>query len=89
MDFTQYILLGAVIAGVTELIKRLRAKDYWAAVTIATAAVIGLLFGIFGLEELTPVLGLAAGFGVSGALATIGSVGNKSAAVPTDAVITK
>lgn len=66
MDFTQYVLLGTVIAGLNELLKRLRQKDYWSAVTIALSAVIGLIFGVMGIENLTPELGLAAGIGIVG-----------------------
>ena len=86
MDFTQYVLLAAVVAGVTELITRLRAKDYWTAVTITCAAVIGLVFGIFGVEGLDVVTGIAAGFGASGALTAVGMLGNKSNATPTPPV---
>lgn len=82
MDFTQYVLLAAVIAGVTELLNRLRAKDYWVATTIGTAAVIGGIFGYFEVEQLTVVTGIAAGFGASGALKLVGSVGNKSTPAP-------
>lgn len=78
MDFTQYVLLAAVIAGVTELLNRARAKDWWVVATIATAATIGGVFGYFELEGLTVVTGIAAGFGASGALKLVGSVGNKS-----------
>lgn len=78
MDFTQYVLLAAVIAGVTELLNRARAKDWWVVATIATAATIGGVFGYFELEGLTVVTGIAAGFGASGALKLVGNVGNKS-----------
>lgn len=86
MDLTQYILLAAVIAGVTELLNRLRAKDYWTAVTIATAATIGGLFGAFGIEGLTLVTGIAAGFGTSGSLSALGIVGKRSSPAPSDAL---
>lgn len=86
MDVTQYVLLGAVIAGITELLNRLRAKDYWVAATIVTAAVTGLLFGIFDVENLTPVTGLAAGFGASGAIKLVGSLGQKSQPAPSTLV---
>lgn len=82
MDFTQYVLLAAVIAGVTELLSRARAKDWWTVATIATAATIGGVFGYFALEGLTVVTGIAAGFGASGALKLVGSVGNKSTPQP-------
>ena len=86
MESVQYVLLAAVIAGVTEFLNRLRAKDYWVATTIATSAVIGLIFGALGLEGLNAVTGLAAGFGVSGALSAVGMVGKKSTATPSDAL---
>lgn len=82
MDITQYVLLAAVIAGVTEFLNRLRAKDYWSALTVATAAVIGGLFGFFGVEGLTIVTGIAAGFGTSGSLSALGIVGKRSTPAP-------
>lgn len=82
MDLTEYALLAAVIAGVTELLNRLRAKDYWVAGTVATSALIGALFGVFGVEGLDLVKGIAAGFGVSGAFSAIGMVRGKSHAAP-------
>lgn len=86
MDFTQYVLLGAVIAGVTELISRLRARDFWAALTIGVSAGIGCLFGIFAIEGLDPITGIAAGFGVSGALSAWGMLGKRSTPAPSNAV---
>lgn len=87
MDLSQYVLLGAVIAGVTELITRLRARDYWVAVTIGISAAIGGVFGYFNVEGLPSLVhGIAAGFGVSGAMSTLSQLGNKSVAQPTKAV---
>lgn len=83
MDFTQYVLLATVIAGVTQLLAHLRAADYWGATTILTAAVTGLVFGIFGVENLNPVLGLAAGFGASGAVTVLGKLSASSAGAVT------
>lgn len=89
MDFTQYVLLAAVIAGITELLSRARAKDWWVVGTIATAGIIGGLFGYFEIGGLTDVAtGVAAGFGASGALKAVSSVGNKSQPQPS-ALITK
>lgn len=82
MDISQYILLAAVIAGVTEMLNRLRAQDYWTAATVATAAVIGGLFGLFGVEGLNLVSGIAAGFGTSGSLSALGIVGKRSTPAP-------
>lgn len=75
MDFTQYVLLGTVITGANEFLKRLRAKDYWTAATIVTSALIGLLFGFLEVEGLEPVTGLAAGVGVSGAVTLLSYLG--------------
>lgn len=86
MDITQYVLLAAVIAGVTEFLSRLRAKDYWTATTIACAAVIGLLFGLANVEGLDAVSGIAAGFGASGGLTALGMVGKRSTPTPSAAL---
>lgn len=84
MDITQYVLLAAVIAGITEMLNRIRAKDYWVAATVATSAIVGGLFGIFGVEGLNLVTGIAAGFGVSGSFSAIGMVRGKSAPAPSE-----
>lgn len=74
LDFTQYVLVLAIIAGATELVTRVRAKDYWVAVTILISVGIGALFGALGYyPELDVVEGAALGFGASGAIATIGA----------------
>jgi uncharacterized membrane protein HdeD (DUF308 family) len=87
LDPTAYVLLAAVIAGVTELLNRLRAKDYWVATTIFTAAVIGGLFGVFHYAGVSDfVNGIAIGFGASGALTAIGIVGNRSIPAPSKAL---
>lgn len=84
LDFSQYILVLAVIAGVTELITRVRAKDYWTAVTIVCAVAIGALFGLTGYyDTLDAVEGAALGFGASGAISALGAT--KSKAVPRSA----
>ena len=79
MDFTQYVLLGAVIAGATELVTQLRARDYWKAVTIIVAAVIGGVFGYFHVEGLPSLAhGIAAGLGASGAITILSHVSSRS-----------
>ncbi len=82
MDLTQLVLLGAVIAGVNEVLVRARAKDFWVVTSILTSALIGAAFGYFGVEGLTVVTGLAAGFGASGAMKTLSTFGNKSTPQP-------
>ena len=85
IDPLQFVVLAAVIAGVTELINRLRAKDYWVAATIVTAAVVGAIFGaIHYYANLDIATGIAVGFGASGALSAIGMIGNKSTATPSN-----
>lgn len=82
MDFTQYVLLGAVIAGSNELLVRLRARDYWVVATIVTAAAIGAGFGAAHYMGLDIVEGIAAGLGTSGAIKTLSAFGNKSTPAP-------
>lgn len=84
LNIVQYVLLLTVIAGITELISRVRAKDYWVALTIVVAALTGLVFGIFGIEGLNPVQGLAVGFAAPGALTALGMIGKKSTPTPSD-----
>lgn len=90
MEFSQYVLLAAVIAGVTELLNRIRGKDWWVVATIVSAAVVGGLFGYFNYyPDLDVVEGIAAGFGASGALKALASVGNKSTPEPSSVVAGK
>lgn len=89
MDFTQYVLLAAVIAGVTELFNRARASDWWVVATILTAGLVGGVFGHFNIGDLPDIAtGVAAGFGASGALKAVSSVGRKSEPQPST-VLTK
>lgn len=83
MDFTQYVLLATVIAGVTEMFSRARAKDWWVVATILTSGAVGGVFGFFNIGLLPDVAtGIAAGFGASGALKAVASVGRKSEPAP-------
>ena len=76
----QLAVLGAIIIGITELISRLRAKDFWVVATISCAAVVGGLVAVYyNLDFLT---GVVAGFGACGALKAVGSIGNKSTPTP-------
>ncbi len=86
LDPMQYAVLFVLIAGSTELVTRLRAKDYWTAVTIGTSALIGGLLGLSHYQALDLISGIAAGLAASGTLTTLGFVGNKSSAAPTPVV---
>lgn len=90
MDFEQYVQLGLVLAGITELISRLRARDLWVATTIVTCAVVGAVCGalkLFGVP--TVEVGVLVGFATSGALKGISMFGNKSTPAPSDPVTRK
>lgn len=76
--------LTTLIIGVTELLSRLRAKDYWVAGTIVSAAVLGGLIALYYHVDF--VSGIAAGFTGSGLLKVLGSAGNKSTPTPSNLV---
>jgi len=83
------VLLVATIAGITELQKRIRAKDWDVAFTIAFAAIVGALFGYNNYAGIPDVVtGIVAGFGASGVVTVVGSFGNRSQPSPSD-VVTK
>lgn len=80
LDAAQLAVLGAVVAGATELITRLRAKDYWVAATITTSALLGGLIGAY--YEVAFVIGVTAGLGASGVIKALSAFGNKSTPTP-------
>lgn len=83
IDPVALAVIGAVIAGITELFSRLRARDFWVAGTIAMAAVVGLIFGLTGyFPNVDAVEGTIAGFATSGAITVVGSLGRKSTPQP-------
>lgn len=85
MELTQFtaeqlVLLGAAIVGATELLNRLRAKDFWVVATIVTSAVVGGLLALyFSVDFVSGVLG---GLSASGFLKGVSMVGNKSTPAP-------
>jgi len=81
LDLTQFVLLAAVLIGVNQLIKTLRAKDFWGAVTILSAALVGAIFGLLGIEGISVVQGIALGFGSVGTLTTATKLGQTSSDV--------
>ena len=87
LDLAQYVVLLATIAGVTELIARARAKDWWVALTIASSAAVGFVFGLIHYYAgVGPVEGIAYGFAASGVLTTVGMIGKRSTPTPSSAV---
>lgn len=85
LDAGQLALLGSIIAGSNELLKRLRAKDFWVAGTIFSSAVLGGLIGAYYKVDF--LSGVAAGLATSGAIATLGSIGNKSTPAPSKLIV--
>lgn len=83
----QLLLLGTVIIGIVELLNRLRARDYWVAVTITTAAIVGGLVALYYKVDF--VAGVAAGLSASGFLKAVNSIGNKSTPAPSEVVVKK
>lgn len=72
--FTALILTGLVM-GASELIKRLFAKDWMAAITIAVSAIIGGVAGtILGIM---PIQGIAFGLAASGYITLVQNIGSK------------
>ena len=66
LNVLQLALLTTSVVGVNELLVRLRAKDYWTAVTIASAGILGGLFGLY--YHVDVVSGIVAGFSAAGGL---------------------
>lgn len=76
----QLALLVTTVVGVNELLVRLRAKDYWTAVTIASAAVLGAIFALYYHVDL--IGGIAAGFSAAGTLKGLSMLGKGTAPAP-------
>ena len=82
LNAAQLALLVTTIVGVNELLVRLRAKDYWTAVTILSAAILGGLFSLYYQVDL--VGGIAAGFSAAGTLKGLSMLGQKSTPTPSE-----
>lgn len=89
VDPIQLALLTAVLVGVTELITRIRAKDWWVVLTILTCGLVGALFGLSGyIVGLDVVGGLVFGFGASGFVTVAGTLGgSRSTPSPSKALV--
>jgi len=82
LNALQVGLLLTLVIGVNELLVRLRAKDYWTAVTIGCAAVLGGLLGLYW--HLDFVVGVAAGFSAAGTLKGLSMLRGGSTASPSE-----
>jgi len=69
-------LLPAAIIAVTELVKRVRAKDWNGASTIVVAAIVGVAAGFLGVKGLDPAAGALAGLEAVGIVKTAQTIRN-------------
>lgn len=77
MTETSIVLVAAVV-GAVEFLRRLQLHDYFAAITIAVSALIGVLCGVFHAPGVVDGwAGLVMGLGASG-LVTVASKVNTS-----------
>lgn len=75
MDPASLVLIPA-INGAVEFLKRLQLGDYWAAVVIAVAAVLGALLGVFHAPGVADAwTGLVGGLAAAGAYTLLSQVG--------------
>lgn len=85
LDAEQLALLGLLIAGINELVKRARAKDWWVVATIATSGLIG---GFVAMSwNLAFVAGVGAGFALSGFITVVSAFGNKSTPTKSEVLV--
>lgn len=73
------IFIGAVVAGVTQLFKKLRDKDYNGVVVIAVAVLIGLVVALvdttIGVTDVSIAQGVMLGFGTVGVVGVVEKIG--------------
>lgn len=77
------IFIITAVAGATEILRRLKDKDYWAAATITAAGVIGTLAGVFSVDGISVTNGLIAGLSASGLIVIADRVGVTVQKAPT------
>lgn len=70
----EQLIFLLVIAGIVELTTRVRAKDFWTAVTILSAAVAGALLGLMGYYATNVIEGIGLGLAASGLVTVAGAV---------------
>lgn len=79
MGLSESAVALLLIAGVVELVTRLRAKDFWTVVTILSAAAVGFILGFLHFYVPNPITGIGFGLSASGLITVVGSI--KSIAV--------
>lgn len=69
------VFLITAVVGAVEFLKRIQARDFFAALTIFVSALIGVLAGFFGAPGVVDVwAGLVLGLGASGLVTTAGKI---------------
>jgi len=75
LDAMTALILTGLVMGASELVKRLFAKDWKAAVTIAVSAIIG---GVAGpMLGITVLQGIAYGLAASGYITLVQNIGKR------------
>lgn len=73
------VFIGLVVAGLTQLVKLVRDKNYSGAAIVVAAAVIGGLVGLFdtsiGIVDVTVAVGVMIGLSAAGVVAVAEKVG--------------
>ena len=64
------VLIPTAIIALTEIVKRVRAKEYESAATIVIAAVVGAAAGFLNISGLIVETGILAGLGAAGIVKT-------------------
>jgi hypothetical protein len=81
------VLVAAVI-GFVEFLRRLQARDYFAAITILGSAIIGVLLGALDAPGVANVWqGLTLGLGASGAITALSRINTSGSVSPVAKVV--
>ena len=75
LDAMTAVVLTGLVMGGAELVKRLFAKDWKAAITICVSAIIGGVAG--GFLGVMPIQGVAFGLAASGYITLVQNIGSK------------
>lgn len=72
MELGASVQLVLAVVGVVELLRRVQVKDYFAAISIAAAALVGALAGYFGVYDVPTVAdGIVLGLSASGLITAL------------------
>lgn len=73
------VFIGATVAGITQLFKKLRDKEYSSVATIGVAVLLGLLVALvdtqIGVQDISIAQGIMLGFGTVGVAGIVERIG--------------